>query len=166
MCSFYFCFYPAHARLQPRIKSEPDNSQFSSARPIASDLWQLSLKWTADQPVPWQLLHACSWLPSANPSPANSYLPFFHLTLSEFTFQGTAVTLVMALIPLLWSFCTSLCVSHSLSICLSKLHEQRRPREERDLPKVTQLVSVRAWLGIWVFWLVDLLKSAPALPQS
>lgn len=38
-------------------------------------------KWTADQPVPRQLLHACSWLPSANPSPANSYLPFFHLTL-------------------------------------------------------------------------------------
>lgn len=46
-------------------------------------------KWIIDQPVPRQLLHHCSWLPSATPSPANSYLNSFSFYgLSEFTFQG------------------------------------------------------------------------------
>ena len=102
-------------------------------------MWQQSSKRTADQPVPRQLLQACSWLPSANPNPANSYLPYFHLTVSEFTFQGTAVTLVMTLIPSLWSFYTSLCVSHSLSICPNVMSKEDLEKRE-TYPKLHSLL--------------------------
>lgn len=62
---FYCCFYPTCARLQPKAKSRPDNSQFSCARSDAGDTcWQLSL---SEQPVPGEFLQASSWAPFTQP---------------------------------------------------------------------------------------------------
>lgn len=96
---FYCCFYSTHTTLQPKAKSRPDASQFSSGRLDTGDTgWQ--------QRFSGQLTSLCQGsfsvlfpgFPSSSPGlltcavcPAGS--------LGEFTFQGKAGALAVASAP-------------------------------------------------------------------
>lgn len=158
---FYCCFYPSHARLQPKAKSRPYNSQFSCAWSYAGDTcWQLSL---SEQPMPGKFLQASSW--ALFTQPRTIHICHFLIWLSE-SLRSSAGQLPSYLSSTLREFFCNKPMSHSIRICLSSFLDGQRPREVRDLPKVTQVVSVSlAWCLGFLIHSPGLLKFVPAFPH-